>query len=105
MTIPNIVEKIEALHERLQRAKGIVADGRVSPILGMDEHFTVASSTGMGSYLVNGTCSCPDANDERRRELTRGVCKHKLAVVLYLEANEGSETDGNDDADDDTDDK
>ena len=100
MTTPSIVSKIEALHERLERARTIVADGRVSPVLGLDEHFTVASSTGDGSYLVNGTCSCPDANDPRRKELIRGICKHRLAAILYVESkakSEGSENNGNDD--------
>jgi len=94
-----IVDKIEVLSERLERARTIVAEHKVSPVLGMDEHFMVTSSAGTGSYLVNDTCSCWDAKDERRYELTRNVCKHKLAVILYVEAHEGSTPDGNDDAD------
>lgn len=102
MTTPTIVDKIEALHERLERARIIVADGKVSPVLGMDEHFTIASSTGDGSYLVNAACTCPDANDPRRKDLIRGICKHRLAAILYMEAttNEGSEHDGNNHAND-----
>ncbi len=57
----SVIEKIEALHCRLQKAKGIVADNRVKPVLGMPEHYVVESSTGEGHYLVNDTCSCPDA--------------------------------------------
>ena len=93
-----IVDKIEALHERLERARMIVQEDKVSPVLGMDEHYIVESSTGTGSYLVNGTCSCWDAKDERRYELTRNVCKHKLAVILYMEAKEG-DNDGDDSTD------
>ncbi len=77
-----IVDKIEALNERLERARILVQEDNVSPVLGMDEHYLVESSAGNGSYLVNGTCSCWDAKDERRRELTKGVCKHRLATVL-----------------------
>ena len=79
----NVIKKIEALHCRLQKARGIVADSRVKPVLGMPEHYVVESSTGEGHYLVNGTCSCPDAAN--RSELTNGLCKHKLAVLVYQE--------------------
>ena len=82
----NVIEKIEALHCRLEKAREIVAEGKVRPVLGMDEHYTVESSTGEGHYLVNATCSCPDA--QHRSELTKGLCKHKLAVLVYLEAQE-----------------
>ena len=75
------IQKIEALHCRLQKARGIVADSRVKPVLGMPDHFVVESTTGEGHYLVNDTCSCPDAVN--RSELTDGLCKHKLAVLVY----------------------
>ncbi len=79
----SVIEKIEALHCRLERARQIVAEGKVKPVLGMEEHYTVESSTGNGHYLVNATCSCPDAAN--RSELTKGLCKHKLAVLVYQE--------------------
>ena len=85
----NVIEKIEALHCRLERAREIVARDKVKPVLGMDEHFTVESSTETGHYLVNSTCSCPDAAN--RSELTQGLCKHKLAVLVYMEAQEAGE--------------
>ncbi len=84
----SVIEKIEALHCRLEKAREIVAEGKVKPVLGMDEHFTVESSTGTGHYLVNSTCSCPDA--QNRSELTKGLCKHKLAVLVYQEAQEAA---------------
>lgn len=80
----SIIQKIEALHCRLEKAREIVAEGKVRPVLGMDEHYTVESSTGTGHYLINSTCSCPDA--QNRTELTKGLCKHKLAVLVYMEA-------------------
>ncbi len=76
----NVIEKIGALHCRLERAREIVAQDKVRPVLGMDDHYTVESSTGTGHYLVNSTCSCPDALN--RSELTKGLCKHKLAVLV-----------------------
>ena len=85
MTTPTVFEKIEALSQRLERAREIVADDKVKRVLGVDDHYTVESSTGSGMYLINGTCSCPDA--KQRDDLTKGLCKHKLATLLYLEAN------------------
>ena len=82
----SVIQKIEALHCRLDKARAIVAEGEVQPVLGMPNHYTVESSTGNGHYLVNFTCSCPDA--QNRSELTKGLCKHKLAVLVYLEAQE-----------------
>ena len=84
----NVIEKIEALHCRLERAREIVAEDKVKPVLGMDDHYTVESSAGTGHYLVNSTCSCPDALN--RTELTKGLCKHKLAVLVYMEAQEAA---------------
>lgn len=81
--MPSVVDTIEALCERLQRARIIVAEGRVHPVLGATGHYIVESSTGRGFYLVNHDCTCPDA--QHRAELNRGLCKHKLAVVLYQE--------------------
>ena len=92
MTKPTVIEKIEALSQRLERAREIVADNKVKRVLGVDDHYTVESSTGTGTYLINGNCSCPDAR--QRDDLTKGLCKHKLATLLYLEANpEPNDTD------------
>ena len=80
------IEKIEAMYERLERARELVTGNKVNPILGMDANYIVASSTGSGYYLVNGSCSCPDA--QHRSELTNGVCKHKLAALVFAEGKE-----------------
>ena len=80
----NVIEKIEALHQRLERAREIVAEGRVQAVLGMDEHYVIQSSTGQGYYMVNDSCTCPDARE--RSELTKGLCKHRLAALLYQES-------------------
>jgi hypothetical protein len=81
MTTTSPVKQIEALNQRLEKARQIVAEGKVHPIVGMENHFTVEG--GKGFYLVNGHCSCPDAKN--REGLHRGFCKHKLAVELYKE--------------------
>ena len=85
----NVIQKIEALHCRLEKAREIVTADKVKPVLGIDDHFTVESSTGEGHYLVNSTCSCPDAH--MRSELTKGLCKHKLAMLVYMEPQEAGE--------------
>ena len=79
MTVTPITQ-IEALAERLEKAREIV--GQVSPVLGLDGHHVVAGSD--SHYLVNGHCTCPDARF--RRGLHKGWCKHMLAVAVYREA-------------------
>ncbi len=80
----SVIQKIEALYQRLERARAIVAEGRIHPVLGKPDHYVVQSTKGDGFYLVNGTCICPDATE--RAELTKGLCKHKLAAVLFSES-------------------
>ena len=76
MTTP--VQQIEALYQRLQRAREIVADGKVFPIVGMDDHYTV-QGTG-GHYLVNEHCTCQDA--QQRNDMHKDPGKEQ-AVELY----------------------
>ena len=76
------VKQIESLYSRLEKARGITASGKVHPIVGMDEHYAVESSKG-DLYLVNGTCTCIDA--QQRTDIHHGWCKHKLAVELLRE--------------------
>src|SRR5918996_1163924 len=77
------VQQIEALHQRLVKARDIVAAGKVHPIIGLETHYTVQASTG-GFYLVNGECTCPDA--QQWTDIHRGWCKHMLAVEIYKES-------------------
>ena len=88
------IERIEAQFDRLQRAREIVRNQGVHVMLGVDEDiagdfggrprtcFAVDSSSGKGQYFVNGQCSCPDAKE--RQDLHEGLCKHRLAVLLWL---------------------
>ena len=85
----NIVLQIEALHQRLERARQLIVDGKVSTVLGATDHYVIESSTGDGVWLVNGSCDCPDA--QQRAELTKGFCKHRLAAILYQESVNGGE--------------
>jgi hypothetical protein len=74
------VAKIEALYDRLTRARTLVADNKVHPVYGMAGHYFVEGKE--AKYLVNGSCICPDSVN--RPEL-KGLCKHKLAATIYFE--------------------
>jgi len=78
------VTQIESLYKRLEKAREIVAGGKVHPVLNLDNHYAVESSKGDGFYLVNGVCSCPDAQE--REDIHKGWCKHKLAVEIFKES-------------------
>ena len=82
MTTISPVTQIEELSKRLERAREIVAEGRVVPVLGKDNQYVVRACKG-GYYLVNGECTCRDA--QYRSEVHKGWCKHMLAVELYKE--------------------
>ncbi len=77
------VKQIEELGKRLERARQLVAGGKVEPVLGADSHYLVRAGVG-GFYLVNGHCTCEDAR--YRRDIHKGWCKHMLAVDLYKES-------------------
>jgi hypothetical protein len=67
------ITQIEALYDRLSRARELVAKGKVHPIYGMENYYIVEGSN--ARYRVNGSCNCPDATN--RAELTKGLCKHR----------------------------
>ena len=84
------VQQIEYLHQRLEKAREIVADGKVYPVLNQDGHYVVQASDGQGFYAVNAECCCQDS--QHRTEVHHGWCKHRLAVELYLAAQTTTET-------------
>ena len=84
----SVIDKIDAVAQRLERAREIVRAGKVRRVINQPDYFVVEASASKGAYLVNSSCSCPDS--AYRNELTNGLCKHKLAVVLFTEAKEGT---------------
>jgi hypothetical protein len=74
------IARIEALYDRLTRARTLVVDNKVHPVYGIANHYIVDGTD--AKYLVNGSCICPDATN--RPEL-KGLCKHKLAALIYAE--------------------
>jgi predicted nucleic acid-binding Zn finger protein len=81
------VARIEALYDRLTRARTLVANNKVHPVYGMADHYFVEGKE--AKYLVNGSCICPDAVN--RPEL-KGLCKHKLAALVYAEQEAKAQT-------------
>ncbi len=82
MTAVSAVTQIEELSKRLERAREIVGERKVSPVVGKEYHYIVEGKDGY--YLVNGECTCRDA--QYRSEVHKGWCKHMLAVELYKES-------------------
>jgi|FaiFalFF_MnMetaG_3_1042247.scaffolds.fasta_scaffold04413_2 predicted nucleic acid-binding Zn finger protein len=76
------VQTIEALYRRLERARAIVAAGKILPVAGRDGYFCVLASDGKRVYLVQAgqSCTCPDFTQRSTRSVP---CKHLLAVELY----------------------
>lgn len=84
------LEQIEALAERLERAKEIVAAGVVEPIEGWDGAYVVTNGEGK-KYLVSPDgCTCPDYTF--RAEVTRGWCKHRIAAAIFEETARSADT-------------
>jgi hypothetical protein len=82
-SIPTVspIVQIETLYDRLSKARALVANGKVHPVVNMPSHYAVEGNVGF--YIVNGSCCCNDA--AKRSELIKGHCKHRLAALLYAE--------------------
>ena len=97
-----IVEKIEALHKRLERAKEIVERGYIYPIYGRPGVYVAKSATGQKDgkghlklYLVDEEgCTCADFR--RLAKVNGGWCKHRLAREILMSQSEKEE--GSDEA-------
>ena len=81
------VTQIESLYKRLEKARQLVTDGRVHPVVGMDGHFVVQGNAGY--YLVicgheQCNCTCPD--HQQRQEVHHGWCKHRITVAVFQES-------------------
>ncbi len=81
------VRQLEALNQRLEKAREIVAQGRVLRIFGQ-EHTYVALNGQGNAYLVrwdgqDGSCTCPDFVE--RASKVGMICKHIMAAQLLAE--------------------
>ena len=74
---PNLMQ--QALEVRLDRAQEFIDQGRVHPVVNMDDHYIVEGESQW--FVVNGACCCEDF--KYRQPLHNGWCKHRLAVALY----------------------
>jgi len=89
-----VVERIEAAYKRLEKARKLVADGKVHKLIGDGEGYAVEGSDGSRVYYVNGSCGCEDY----RRHTKDGKpwwCKHKLAVEIAKQQRGGINGDRN----------
>ncbi len=73
------ITQIDALAARLAKARALA--GEVSPAGPNGYELSSAAGT---HHVVDGHCDCPDSRF--RRELHKGYCKHRLAVILYQES-------------------
>ena len=80
------IQQIDSLNTRLEKARQIVAEGRIFPVLNMAGHYVVQAPQGKGFYLVNSEGCCTDG--QQRAELLEGFCEHRLAVDILNEAQE-----------------
>ncbi len=74
-------ERLPHHQEIIKRAFTLIADGQVAPR--QSGGFVVATGLKKGrkSWLVNGTCDCPDWHDT-----PDGICVHKMASMLWTRA-------------------
>ena len=72
----------ETLHGALQRATALVLQRHVFPT-DDGKHAQVLSLDGERWYPVNGHCTCMDAT-----KAPQGLCKHRLAAMIYKRASE-----------------
>lgn len=74
----DLIGKIEALCSRLEKAREIVAEGGVQRLA---PGVYLVTSNGRAHKVIRGRCDCEDS---RYRPELAGLCKHRLAVELYL---------------------
>ena len=85
--IPHI-QQIDNLTLSLERARWIVAKGRISAVLNREGHYVVGSDHQKGFYVPNPQGCCDSQQDI---DLLNGYCEHRLAADLFKEA-QGLET-------------
>lgn len=75
----DIIEKIESLAVRLERAKELVRRGEIRQL--SENEWLVGS--GEHAHLVHGSiCDCQDFRIHEND--LHGLCKHRLAVILVV---------------------
>ncbi len=90
--MPNIgiseIWRIEALWSRLERARQLLADGKVSRDPDNPQQYRVESQAHPGAFYTTAeTCGFKDASI--RSQLVVPLCKHVLAVILFRSNHNG----------------
>ena len=80
------VRQIESLNSRLEKARLIVTEGRIFPVLNKEGHHVVWADQENGFYVVDTEGCC--TNGQQRIDLLDGYCEHRLAVDILNESPE-----------------
>lgn len=80
------VQQIESLNSRLEKARVIVTEGRIFPVLNKEGHYVVWADQENGYYVVDTEGCC--TNGQQRVDLLDGYCEHRLAVDILNETRE-----------------
>ncbi len=80
------VLQIESLNTRLEKARLIVAEGRIFPVLNKEGHYVVWADQENGFYVVDTEGCC--TNGQQRVDLLDGYCEHRLAIDILNETHE-----------------
>ena len=78
-------KQAKAVAERYQKAVELVEAGKVFPLYGEPDRYVVVNGQGVAYVVdhVSGECTCPDS--QLRCPKLGIVCKHAMAVELYVE--------------------
>ena len=80
------IQQIETMNARLEKARGLVAEGRVFPAANKKGHHVVFEPQGKRFYVVNAEGCC--TGEQRGVGLLEDYCEHRLAVDLFEEEQE-----------------
>lgn len=83
-------KQAQAVAERYAKAVELVEQGKVFKLYGSETQYVVVNGNGL-AYLVeltSGECTCPDS--QYRCSKLDILCKHALAVALYVERQAGT---------------
>ena len=80
------IQQIETMNTRLEKARGLVAEGRVFPARNKKRQYVVFAPQEKRFYIVNAEGCCTDR--QRGIDLLEDYCEHRLAVDLFNKAQE-----------------
>ena len=76
------VEQIESLNTRLEKARLIVSEGRIFPVINKESYYVVQAPQGKGFYFVSSDGCCNDG--QHRADLLEGYCENTGWQMKHL---------------------